>query len=409
MKMLASIDRKDQTLLLGCGALLIVFIAVLALFSPARDNDDPTPSSYSTTPHGAKAAYELLRRSGYEVERQSGPLADIAGRIGQHDTVVIAEPYWRSVAASQAAVKTLLEKGARVLVTGYSGGWLVPESALHAYRYSRPPCNADPNGFQTLASSGAIRIIPEAYWKQSNPLQDVAYTCNNDAVAVTYKIGKGTVVWWANSLPLENAGIQQQDNLVFFLNSIGPRGTHVFWDESLHGDVPSLLSYTRGTPLSLAAWQGVLVASLLLWSYGRRSGPIRPDPVALRSTPIEFVHSLGSLYQVSGAAQTAVSDAYQQFRQRLERVAGIPQALAADAALMPIVLRQHFSADAAHLEKTLLASEEARQTEKLSPNTALARIQALHDCQNMIESRVQGQPALPGTQTWKKTPSNPSH
>lgn len=406
MSVRASLDRRDRTLLLGCGALVIIFIIVLAFFSPASDNDDPTPSSYSTTPHGAKAAYELLRQAGYQVERQSDPLAQIADRVDDHATVVIAEPYLRNVAASQSAVEALLEKGARVLVTGFSGGWLVPESALQDYRYSRPACVADPNGFQPLAASGAIRIVPEAHWKQSNLLQDVAYTCQGDAVAVTYKVGKGTVVWWANSLPLENAGLQQADNLVFFLNSIGPRGTHVFWDESLHGDAPSLLGYARGTPLALAAWQGALVASLLLWSYGRRSGPLRADPVIRRTTPIEFVHSLGSLYQASGASQTAVNDAYQQFRQQLERQVGIPQTLSPGATLMPAALRQHFGAGAEQLQQALLACEQAGETEKLSSRNALARIQALHDCQDVIDQRIQNHPALPGSQTWKKTPNH---
>jgi hypothetical protein len=402
----SSLDQRDRTLLLGCGALVILFIIVLALFSPASDNQDPTPSSYSTTPHGAKAAYELLGRAGYQVERQTDALSEITYRVDDHVTVVITEPYLRNVTNSQAAVKAMLENGARVLVTGFSGGWLVPEGAPQSYRYPQPVCTADPNGLQPLAASGTIHIAPEAHWNQANPLQNVAYNCQGDAVAVTYKFGKGTVVWWANSLPLENAGIQQADNLVFFLNSIGPRGTHVFWDESLHGDAPSLLSYAKGTPLTLALWQGVLVASLLVWSYGRRSGPLRPDPVIRRATPIEFVHSLGSLYEASGASQTAVNDAYQQFRQKLERQTGIPQSLPAAGPQMTIALRQHFGAGAERLEQALLACEQAAEPEKLSARSALTRIQALHDCQDVIDQRMQIHPAQPGTQTWKKTPNH---
>jgi hypothetical protein len=214
-------------------------------------------------------------------------------------------------------------------------------------------------------------------------LQTVAYTCHEDAVAVTYKVGKGTVVWWANSLPLENGGIQEADNLAFFLNSIGPPGTRVIWDESLHGDAPSLLSYMRGTPLMLALWQGALVACLLLWSYGRRSGPLRPDPVIRRAAPVEFVHSLGSLYQASGASQTAVHNAYQQIRQQMEQNFGIPQNLAANAPLMPAVLQRQFGDRAERLQQALLAAEEASEAEKLPPAAALARIQALHDSLNI--------------------------
>jgi Domain of unknown function (DUF4350) len=330
MRLLASIDRmhrmdrKDRMLLLGCGVLVTIFISVLALFSPANENDDPTPSSYSTAPHGAKAAFELLQKAGYQVERQSDPLSQIEDRVDEHTTVVLAEPFLQNVIVSQAAVKALLDKGARVLVTGFAGGLLMPGNAVQSDPFPPSTCNADANGFGELAGSGTVSIRPEALWKQSNPLHQVVYSCRGDAVAVTYKAGKGMVIWWASSTPLENSGIQQADNLVFFLNSVGPRAmTHVFWDESLHGDSPSLLSYTQGTPLRLIGWQLVLVAVLLLWSYGRRNGPLRPDPILPRATPIEFVHSLGSLYQASGATQTAVSDAYQQFRQQLERSVGI--------------------------------------------------------------------------------------
>lgn len=402
MRLLASVDPRDRMLLLGCAALLGTLIVVLALFSPSNDDQDLTPSSYSTAPHGAKAAFELLREASYQVERQSESLAQIEDRVDEHATVVFAEPFLENVMDSRETVKTLLDKGARVLVTGYSGGLLVPGNAVEVNRYSRTPCDAEANGFGQLAGSGTIRITQEACWKQSNPLQQVDYTCHGDAVAVTYRSGKGMVIWWASSLPLENSGLQQADNLVFFLNSIGPPATtHIFWDESLHGDSPSLLSYTRGTPLHWIGWQLVLVAALLLWSYGRRSGPLRPDPLTPRTTQIEFVHSLGSLYHAAGANQLAVSGAYQHFRQRLERLFAIPQSSSAQA-LGPTLAR-HFGAASEQLQQTLVASEQAMGMESLSSKTALTRVQALHDCDDWIERRTHL--AKPGSQQWKKTPN----
>ena len=95
MRLLAGVDRRDKMLLLGCAALVAILIAVLALFSPANNDEDITPSSYSTAPRGAKAAFELLRQAGYQVERQSEPLTQIGDRIDEHATVVIAEPFLR--------------------------------------------------------------------------------------------------------------------------------------------------------------------------------------------------------------------------------------------------------------------------------------------------------------------------
>jgi len=394
----ASIDRHDRTLLLGCVALAAVFILVLALFSPPRENDDPTPSSYSTAPHGAKAAYELLRQSGYQVERQSEPLeqwlSQAGNRIDQHTTVVFAQPFLQNVDAARGTVQAILQKGARVVVTGFAGGLLLPQNAVVARR-SSGECNAEPNGFGELAASGDIRITPEAYWKTSDPLYQVEYTCADQVVAATYKLRDGVAVWWASSSPLENSGIQKADNLVLFLNSIGPPATtRVTWDESLHGDAPSLLSYTQGTPLRWIGWQLALVAALLLWSQGRRSGPLRPDPVLPRATSIEFVHSLGSLYQASAATQTAVSDAYHYFRQRLERLVGISQTLAAKSPAMSAALAQHFGARAQTLQQTLVTCEEAGASENLSAAAALNAIQALHEL-NANSST--------GNLTWNKT------
>jgi hypothetical protein len=387
VRLLAGVDHRDKMLLLSCAALVAILILVLALFSPGNNDEDLTPSSYSTAPHGAKAAFELLRQSGYQVERQSDSLTQLADRVDEHATVVFADPFLQNVNTSREAVKALLDKGARIVVTGYAGGLLAPGNAVETNRFSRSECDADANGFGQLAGSGTVRMTPGALWKQSNPLHHVAYTCQGKAVAVTYKAGKGMVIWWADALPLENSGLQQADNLVFFLNSIGPPATtHVFWDESLHGDSPSLLSYTRGTPLHLIGWQLLLVVALLFWSYARRSGPLRPDPVVPRTTQIEFVHSLGSLYQAAGANQVAVSGAYQHFRQRLEQLFAIPQNRS--AAALEGVLSQHFGTGGERLLKTLVACEQAMGTENLPAKIALERVQALHDCDDLIHRQM---------------------
>jgi Domain of unknown function (DUF4350) len=387
VKLLAGIDHRDRALLLSCGALVATLILLLALFSPGNNNEDLTPSSYSTAPHGSKAAFELLRQAGYQVERQSDSLAQIEDRVDEHTTVVFADPFLANINASRDAVKALLAKGARIVVTGYAGGLLAPGNAIEAGRFPRSECNAEANGFDPLAGSGTVRITPSGHWKPSNPLHHVVYTCQGDAVAVTYQAGKGTVIWWAGALPLENSGLRKADNLVFFLNSIGPPATtHVFWDESLHGDSPSLLSYTRGTPLHWIGWQLVLVMGLLLWSYARRSGPLRPDPVVPRTTQIEFVHSLGSLYQAAGANQVAVGGAYQHFRQDLEQRFAIPANRPAEA--LDGVLSPHFGTGGEQLLKTLVACERAMETENLSAKTALERVQALHDCDDFIHRQI---------------------
>lgn len=376
------IGRRDRIVLLVCGVLVAVLILVIAFFSPPREGDeDFTPSSYSTDKHGAKAAFELLRKSGYHVDRQNVPLADVVGHVDDHTTVVIAEPFMQDLLDSRAAVKEILDRGGRVLVTGATGAMLVPGNGLeYGQSPKRDECDAEPNGFGEIANSGKVRMRAPVSWRPDNPLQRVEYTCEDRAVVVTYFVGKGTVVWWASSFPLENIGIQRADNLALFLNSVGPpKTTHVIWDESLHGEFRSLWSYADGTPIHLIWGQLALVAVLLLFSYSRRSGPLRPDPVVSRATPIEFVRSLGSLYQKAGANSIAVAIGYQRFRYKLEKQFAIRQTLAADDPALLELLTSRFGACAPGIQRDLIACENAAGEEKITSREALTLVQALHD------------------------------
>jgi Domain of unknown function (DUF4350) len=383
------IGRRDRIVLLVCGLLVVILILMVAFFSPPREGEeDFTPSSYSTGKHGAKAAYELLRKSGYNVDRQNAPLADVVDHVDDHTTVVIAEPYMQDLLDARAAVKEILNRGGRVLITGASGAMLLPGNGLERGQSSaRAECDAEPNGFGQLANSGKVRIRAPVSWRPTNPLQRVEYTCGGRAVVVTYSVGKGTVIWWASSFPLENIGIQRDDNLALFLNSIGPQSTHVIWDESLHGEFRSLWSYADGTPIQLIWGQLALVAVLLLLSYSRRSGPLRPDPIVSRAAPIEFVRSLGSLYQKAGANSTAVAIAYHRFRYKLEKQFAIRQTLAADDPALLEVLTSRFGERAAPIQGDLIACENAAGEEKIPSREALALVQAVHDDAISMERR----------------------
>ena len=116
------------------------------------------------------------------------------------------------------------------------------------------------------------------------------------------------MVWWASSTPLENGSLARAANFDLLLNSLGPReGHHFYWDESLHGDVRSEWSYVSGPTVALL-WTGLILLSILIvFSFSRRSGPVRELPPPARATPIEFLDALGSLYRSAGASSTAVS------------------------------------------------------------------------------------------------------
>jgi hypothetical protein len=387
---MGSIDRHDRNVLVGCGVLVAIIIVAIAIVSPATQEDrDRTPYSYSTEKHGSKAAFELLTKAGYRVERQNAPLADIVSGVDGHTTLILAEPFLQDVTETRAAIKQALDRGARILVTGASGALLVPDSGFdQGLTQMQATCQAEPNGFGELANSGKVEMQAPVYWQSKQPRQRVEYTCNGHAVVVRYASGKGEVVWWASSYPLENVGITHQDNLVLFLNSVGPVTNHVLWDESMHGDFRSLWSYASGTPIHLVWGQLALVAGLLLFSYSRRSGPLRPDPVVSRALPIEFVRSLGSLYEKADATQVAVAISYQRFRHKLEKQFGIGQSVTADDPTLLNGLTRRFADRAGEIQKDLRACENAASAENLPAREALALVQALHDYEALMKVKA---------------------
>ena len=75
MKFLSSLDAKDRKLLLWCvGIGLSLAVAIGFLLPSGNSNDNPLPSSYLSGQHGARAAYETLLRSNYQIERWERPL-----------------------------------------------------------------------------------------------------------------------------------------------------------------------------------------------------------------------------------------------------------------------------------------------------------------------------------------------
>lgn len=333
MSWLATLSRRDRQILLTTGSAAALLIAVLAILGSAQQ-DTGIPASDSNSPHGAHAAYLLLERLGYRITRSTDSLAQVASASTPQTTLILADPFYQRDEDATHAVQLILARGGRVVVTGFSGALLLPrKEASVRFVNARPACEAQPVGLSSLAAAGEVHIDVRAVWTGNAPLQQVVYRCGKDAVIVTWPSGKGTAVWWSTASPLENSNIADAGNMALLLNSIGPRATtQIVWDESLHGALPSIWSYASGTVLPLLWIQCALVALLLIFSFSRRSGPLRPDPVVHRAAPLEFIRSLGSLYRKAEATNVAVSVAYQSFRLHLQRAAGISvQASPADA------------------------------------------------------------------------------
>lgn len=378
MNLFAGLDPRDRKLLALSMALVLAITVGTALFARNQNRDDnPVPSSYLTGRHGARAAYETLEASGYHIERWEDPLTELAQRANPRTVLILADPF---VGTNEDwnAVETILDKGARVVATGIYGGAMLPGGAAIPSMQFRAPCKLTADGLDALAGSGTVWMVPAAAWAPRNPSQRVEYDCAGAPLVVEYGYGAGHVVWWAAATPLENGSIRMGDNLNLLLNALGPRDGHEFyWDESLHGDKPSQWFYARGSALNLLIGGCCGMALLLVFSLSRRSGPMRPVPQPARATPVEFVEALGALYGKAGAANAAVSLAYDRFRRRMGSLCG-REGLRMSAEELADALRARFAQTPPELEADLEACAEAIGNDRLEPKRALAMVQALN-------------------------------
>ena len=384
---LSSLDQKDRRLLLWCVAFGVVLsVAIGFLLPSANNNDNPLPSTYLSGQHGARAAYETLLRSGYPIDRWERPLSELAATAGPDTVVIFANPLTREP-GNLKAVRQILERGGRVLSTGFWGAFILPgEASATPQVFNFSACKLTPEGLDSLTGSGKVWMVPKATWKAGNPAHRVDYSCAGEPAVVEFDWGKGHAVWWASATPLENGSLARANDLDLLLNSLGPRDSHHFyWDESLHGEIRSTWSYASGPAWNML-WIGLAVLGLLVvLSFSRRTGPVRELPAPVRATPIEFLEALGSLYRNAGASSTAVAIALERFRRHMLRLCGL-RGRQMDATELAAVLRLRFAQADAALEEDLKACEEAGLDETVTPREALRLIQKLHAHEETLRS-----------------------
>jgi hypothetical protein len=219
-------------------------------------------------------------------------------------------------------------------------------------------------------------MAPEAEWTVRTPAIPL-YGTDDKAVAIQHVYGKGEIIWWAGATPLTNAGLREPGNLEFFLASVGDlQTTRVLWDEYFHGYRQSLSGTLAHTQIGWMFAQLGLLLVFVLVTFSRRSGPVRAVVEETRLSPLEFVETLGGVYQHSGASNVCVDVHYQRFRYWLIRRLGVAADTAIDDLERLVSERWHFQDP--EFASALRRCELSRHQLDLPPKEALGLVQQLH-------------------------------
>jgi hypothetical protein len=368
----------DARILIGVSIAACLIIVVGAFFAPARLDRDPTPSTYNSGSAGAKAAYLLLGRLGYRTQRLEEPAAALGQVDAPHATLILANAQLQDYRKDIPAFAAFLRRGGRILATGPVSASLLPHSHFaQPSRIYTTLCYTTPQGLSPLARAGRVAIEVPMRWDANDPATRVDQACGNDAVVIRYPVGKGEVIWWSSALPLTNRGLKEDPSLKLLLASVGAPGSVVIFDEFIHGASKDLWATASGTPVFAMAWQLAAVALLLIFSFGRRSGPLRALVSAQRASPLEFAESMGDLYRKAGAVDVATSSAERRLMHFLESQGGIPRAtLNAVPETIAAAVTARFRYNASGLAEDIQAARDA-EFNKLSAKSALGLVKRL--------------------------------
>jgi hypothetical protein len=371
------LTRGDRKILSIAGGILLVMIVATVFLARGRGSERDVPSTYSTASGGARAAYLLLKESGYRSETWEQPLHELPE--GQGKVLVIADPERFPSKEDRQRVEMFLQTGGRLIVAGPSSAYGLPlnESSPESAPGSIWKHYSSLSPSPITGAAPEITLVPRAYWKPGTGAVGL-YGEPDKPVVIEYKFGKGDVLWLADDTPLTNAGLKEAGNLEFLLAALGNRGENeILWDEYVHGYE---LASPVHTSTRVIAWVGlqfaVLTAAILL-SYSRRSGPIWLPQTESRLSPLEFVRTLGSLYEQANAGGVAVDIYYQRFRFLLTRRLGL--SLNAPAEDLARAVRDRFGFAENTFADTLRECDGCRYDPDIPPATCLHLVQTLFD------------------------------
>lgn len=385
----AAIDSGDRKLLLIGGATLLVLTLAFAFVGiDPQEQGMSIPSTYSSGSGGARAAYLLLQDLHYKVSRWERPPSELPGDP-EDVLLVLAEPMESPSKEEREALQDFVEEGGQVLFTGPRIKAFFPEAEIDE---KTPPLewktfSAD---FPSNYTIGAPRIVLQAgtTWQAPAPSQFPLYGATRSPVVVSWRVGDGRILWWAAATPLTNSGITREGNLNLFLNAMnspmpGDRTQmQIYWDEYFHGQRTALWSYMQKTPVAWGLVQLAVLGLIVFLTFGRRSGPVILPTVVSRLSPLEFVDTLGGLYEHAGAEPAVVGFVYQRFRATLSRQLRLSPS-AGDTELADAV-QGRIGWKESGLKTTLARALVASRAHKVAPEEALSLIRELEQYEEKL-------------------------
>lgn len=304
--LLGRLKRARGWLVLG--ALLVIVVVIGAVSAGSGEQEPLSPDN--PAPEGARAAAEVLERTGVDVVRAESLEDAVDALQGPDDTLLLHDPNsWLSsdqlaTLGGGLADRTVLVEPSLPILTELSDGirsaGVVPaelEQPLQAAcdnPDARAAASVSAGGF---SYRGGVTCFPLPRDEGGSPAGTFATTAE-ETVAV---LGNGAII--------SNGVIEEHGNAALTLGVLGSTPTLVWYQPTQEDLAPASepadpLSLLPGFVNPLMLWLLITALLAILWR-GRRLGPLvaEPLPVVVRSA--ETAAGRARLYQDAGAIEHA--------------------------------------------------------------------------------------------------------
>jgi hypothetical protein len=363
------IDGKTATAVLATVALLAAYWFATSAASSYWRINMPQATSFSSAPEGLRVCFEYLA----ELELEPVALRDF-DTLPPTGTLVIAtdEPFAREVTPTESErLAAWVRDGGRLVAVGlYANEALrgMDLSATSASGADGVVAPVTPSPYALADGSvvpGGERLVPgDTAWAP-------VYRDETGSCVMVRAVGKGEVVWLADSWALSNQGIGEQDNGTFALRVLAAE-TPVYFDEFHHGFITSTTALGQmGAGGRAALVVGALALLVLLVAHGRRLGPVIAEEPVPEARTLAYVDSLAELYRTAGARREALDSL----------IGGLERSLARRHGSLALALRRRPDA-AAVLER----ARAARAGEVISEVEFVGCAQAIARARREVET-----------------------
>ena len=361
---------------------VVIFVLLVALnflfFVDTRQAEETEQngnrSSYRATPYGTRAFYTLLEETGYPVMRLEKPYNEITDRDDIGTLVLIALP--------DTSGPDKEEFDALAEWAGRGKQLLIIDQTVHLNRElgdleantSFAVATGEPKPLQpTRYAFGVERVKTGAAATRIRLSgHGAVYHFGDDqgALLADAKVKDGRVIFLTDPHIVANNGIKEADNVILALNLLAERPAgRIAFDEYHHGygthaASEGILAYFRGTPVPWLFWQGVLIAAVAVYTFGRRFARPLPLRRERRTTNLEFVSSMATITRLARASDLAMQNVYWDFRKRLCRYSGLPSN--AESAQLAASAARRAHIDEAELARLLMVCDQVSRGRPVS-------------------------------------------